>query len=126
MINLKRSNGIKSIVLALLSLSCFYVGFAYAGASTISGIASNLHGLFSVMAKLITGGSVLAGFGFALASILKFKAHKDNPTQIPIGTPIALLFIAVALMFLPYLFGAAGKTVFGTSSAKLSGLSTLM
>ena len=26
-------------------------------------------------------GSYVAGFGFAVASILKFKAHKDNPTK---------------------------------------------
>ena len=31
-------------------------------------------------AQLLTSGSYIAGFGFAIASILKFKAHKDNPT----------------------------------------------
>jgi bacteriocin-like protein len=31
----------------------------------------------------VTGGSAgayIAGFGFAVGSVLKFKAHKDNPT----------------------------------------------
>jgi intracellular multiplication protein IcmD len=34
-------------------------------------------------------------------AILHFKQHKDGPTQIPIGTPISLEFIAAALLFLP-------------------------
>jgi hypothetical protein len=37
----------------------------------------------------------------------------DNPTQIPIGTPIALIFIAAALIFLPTIFNVAGGTIFG-------------
>ena len=127
MLNSKRNNYnlVKAAILFVFSVSFFYVGFAYADATTISGIAGNVHAVFKTMVKLITGGSVLAGFGFALAAILKFKAHKDNPTQIPVGTPIALLFIAVALMFLPVLFGAAGQSLFETSSASLSGVDTL-
>ena len=53
------------------------------------------------VAKLITAGSYIAGMGFGVGSIVKFKAHKDNPTQIPVGTPIALLFVAAALLFMP-------------------------
>jgi intracellular multiplication protein IcmD len=55
----------------------------------------------------------MAGIGFVMASMLKFKAHKDNPTQIPIGTPIALLFVGSALIFLPHIFVIAGYTIFG-------------
>lgn len=51
--------------------------------------------------EFITGGLYIAGISFAIAAIIKFKQHKDNPTQIPIGTPVALLFIAAALLFLP-------------------------
>jgi len=46
-------------------------------------------------------------------AIAKFKQHKDNPTQIPIGTPIALLFIGAALLFLPTILQIAGGTIFG-------------
>jgi len=34
----------------------------------------------------------------------KFKAHKEQPTQVPISQPIALLFIAAALIFVPSVF----------------------
>ena len=92
--------------------------FAQAGSTSgdIGGLADNIRKTFAQIAQLVTAVSYVAGMGFAMASILKFKAHRDNPTQIPIGTPIALLFVAAALLFLPALFGVAGKTVFGTSA----------
>ena len=46
---------------------------------------------------------------------MKFKQHKDNPAQIPIGTPVALVFIAAALLFLPTILNIAGTTMFGGS-----------
>jgi len=85
---------------------------AWAEAQTIGSVAYHITKSMSDLAKLITAGSYVAGFGFAVGAILKFKAHKDNPTQIPVGTPIALIFIAAALIFLPTIFGVAGKTMF--------------
>lgn len=63
---------------------------------------------------VISWGSYLAGLAFAIGAIMKFKQHKDNPSNIPIGTPIALLFVAVALIFLPSLANTIGATMFGT------------
>jgi len=31
-----------------------------------------------------------------------------DPAQIPLGTPIALLFVSAALIFLPTIFGVSG------------------
>jgi hypothetical protein len=58
--------------------------------------------------RFVAAGTSLTGLGFALSAILKFKAHKDNPKQTPIGTPIALVFIAAALLFLPSIIGEGG------------------
>lgn len=43
--------------------------------------------------------------GISVSDILQiFKPDRpDNPTQVPIGTPISLVFIAAALQFLPSL-----------------------
>ncbi|HEX8806844.1 MAG TPA: hypothetical protein VF741_07835 [Candidatus Aquilonibacter sp.] len=68
------------------------------------------------LAKLITSASYVAGFAFAVGAILKFKQHKDNPTQIPIGTPIALIFIGAALIFIPTIYSPSGATIFGSAS----------
>ncbi len=73
-------------------------------------LAAQITSSFSNLTKLITAGSYLAGLGFSVGAIMKFKQHKDNPTQIPVGTPIALVFIAAALLFLPSILGTAGQT----------------
>jgi intracellular multiplication protein IcmD len=105
------------IHLLMLTSSLFYMSLARADQVTnLGSVASTLTGSFAQLAKLITAGAYMAGIGFAMASMLKFKAHKDNPTQIPIGTPIALLFIGAALIFLPNIFGIAGYTIFGGTS----------
>lgn len=116
---------VKAVIYLVLALTFFYADFAIASApSGLSAVISNVQGTFKTFAKFITGAAFLVGLGFALGAVLKFKAHKDNPTQIPIGTPIALLFIAVALLFLPYLFGRVGMTVFGSSKGTgVSGVS---
>jgi intracellular multiplication protein IcmD len=118
--------------LGWLGLSCmfFYAANALAqGGSSqdIGSIAGNIKQTFGALAQLVTAVSYVAGMGFGIASILKFKAHKDNPTQIPIGTPIALLFVAAALLFMPTLFGVAGQTVFGSgkSAGGVSGISDI-
>jgi intracellular multiplication protein IcmD len=105
----------------LLLLLCKAAFAAGGDAQDLSGVANQVRGNFKAVAKLITAAAYIAGFGFAFAAILKFKAHKDNPTQIPVGTPIALIFIAAALIFLPTIFGVAGKTMF--KNAKAGGVS---
>lgn len=108
---------------ALAMVALFAAEATYAaGGQTIGTIADTVKGTFASVAQLITAGAFIAGMGFAFAAILKFKAHKDNPTQIPIGTPIALLFISAALLFLPSIFSIAGGTLFG-SSGSVGGIS---
>ena len=79
---------------------------------TLGDMASMITGSFTNISKLITAGSYIAGLGFAVSAIMKFKQHKDNPQQIPIGTPIGLTFIAAALLFLPSILGITGSTMF--------------
>ena len=86
------------------------------GTQTLGNVATTILTSFSAVTQLITGGSYLAGIAFAISAIMKFKQHKDNPTQIPIGTPITLLFIAAALLFLPSVLSVAGQTMFSGGS----------
>lgn len=111
-------------------VALFWVGPALAGEASstgLGGLAQNITKSFSAIGQLMIGTAYLAGIGFAIAAIFKFKQHKDNPTQIPVGTPIALLVIAICLVFLPMLFEPAGETIFGagkgTIDTKESGLS---
>jgi intracellular multiplication protein IcmD len=80
---------------------------------TLGSMAEVVTANFSNVSKLITSSSYLAGLGFSVASIAKFKAHKDNPTQAPVGTPTALVAVAAIETYLPSLeaqAAAAGVT----------------
>lgn len=111
---LKRvASGVFVVALCALSVTAFAAGSGSSTTGGIGGIASNITGSFEAIGKLMIGVAYLAGIGFAIAGIFKFKQHKDNPQQIPIGTPIALMVIAVALVFLPGFFKPAGETIFG-------------
>lgn len=116
---LKKYNHTKGLVwtacLGLILLS------GEASALTVGSMAASITSSFSDLTKLITAGSYLAGLAFSIGAIMKFKQHKDNPTQVPIGTPIALVFIAAALLFLPTILGIAGSTMFGSAGGSTAG-----
>ena len=80
---------------------------------TIGEIFYNLALYVSDIRNLMTIVIVISGFSFVIASFFKFKQVKDNPTQIPIGTPFALLGVGVALVFLPSLIKPAAESLFG-------------
>lgn len=100
---------------------------AAAPAGSLGATAENVIESLSAVAKLITAASYVLGFGFVLGAIFKFKAHKDNPQQIPVGTPIALLFIGAAMIFLPQITTIAGKTIFSddAQTGTVSGVDTV-
>ena len=95
---------------------------AFAAISGVGSVAAQVTSNVASIARLITAASYVAGMAFAVGAIVKFKAHKDNPTQIPIGTPIALLFVGAALIFIPSVFRVGGATLFG-SSGSVAGVS---
>lgn len=89
--------------------------------TTFGGMAGKITDSFAGVVKLITAGSYIAGIGFSLGAIMKFKQHKDNPTQIPIGTPISMVFIAAALLFFPTVLSLSGMSIFGTTTTAGTG-----
>ena len=119
----------KVMVIAKVAAAALLVGtsgFVIAEGQTITDIAKTVTGEATAIAKLLSVAAYVAGVGFALAGVLQFKAHKENPTQIPIGTPIALLFVGAALIFVPTVFRVSGQTMFGSSGqvSTISGLTT--
>ncbi|TLY47240.1 MAG: type IV secretion protein IcmD [Gammaproteobacteria bacterium] len=114
MLSVKKLSILRFIsVLIVMFATLGYIEMSKADVMTLGDMALKITESFEGLAKLITAGAYMAGLGFVMASMLKFKAHKDNPTQIPIGTPIALLFVGSALIFLPHIFIVAGYTIFG-------------
>jgi intracellular multiplication protein IcmD len=116
----------KKVILGVLALTCFTAGTAALAISGIGSVAAQVTANVANIAKLITAASYVAGMAFAVGAIVKFKAHKDNPTQVTIGQPIALLFVGAALIFIPTVFKVSGSTLFGGSGqvAGVSGITT--
>jgi intracellular multiplication protein IcmD len=112
MLKMKRSDWSIVLIIFLLVVS---EGAWSASVSTIGQMASLITHSFASIAKLITAMSYIAGIGFSLGAVMKFKSHKDNPTQVTIGTPVAMLFIAAALLFFPTVLGMTGMSIFGTT-----------
>jgi len=110
----------KNLLKWFFIFSGFYIAIVFAvpvgGGEGISTIASNVTTTFSAFARLITAGAFIAGLGFAFIAVLQFKQHRDAPDKTPLGKPVACLFVAVCLLFLPYLVKQAGTTVFGTGA----------
>ncbi len=114
----------KKVILGVLALTCFIAGTAaWAAISGVGSVAAQVTTNVANIARLVTAASYVAGMAFAVGAIVKFKAHKDNPTQIPIGTPIALLFVGAALIFIPTVFRVSGATLFGSTSGQVAGVS---
>lgn len=87
-----------------------------AASDNLGTLASNVTQSYENIGKLMVSTAYLAGIGFGIAAIFKFKQHKDNPTQIPVGTPFTLLAVSAALVFLPGLYAPLGSTIFGSDS----------
>ena len=96
--------------LALLTLS----GAVLAqGGGDIAALAAGVGKQASAIATLLSVASYVAGVGFALAGILQFKAHKENPQQTPLSKPVVMIVVAACLLFLPTILSVAGASVFG-------------
>ena len=120
-----------------MRLMRFFLGFAavmfsgvcFADAATQPGTLGDLinniqSSLLIPLLNVIVAVSYLAGAGFVVGAIFKFKAHKDNPTQVTVGAPVMLLFVGVGLLLFPSLIGLVTKSMgftSGTGSLTYSG-----
>lgn len=91
---------------------------AHAADTTLGDLASNVQSNLTAVEFLVISLCYIGGLGFFGAAIMKFKQYKDNPQQVQLGQPIALTFIAAALVWLPQLVKTAGTTIFGTAGGQ--------
>jgi intracellular multiplication protein IcmD len=103
--------GLGSLTLLLLS-----TGVMAASGQTLASLGSNIVTQANAIAKLMAVAAYVAGVGFALAGVLQFKAHKDNPQQTPLSKPVVYIVVAAALLFLPTVMSVAGSSVFGSGN----------
>jgi len=105
--------GIKSGLVGILA--CL-PAIVLADGGDITAIASTVTTEATAIAKLLSITAYVAGVGFALAGILQFKAHKENPTQTPLSKPVVMMIVAACLLFLPTILNIAGASLLGSSA----------
>lgn len=114
------SNKYRSLILSNAFALTAFMSFA-SEKEGIAAISDRVSSNLGAVADLISQISFVAGMGFMVSAIFKFKQHKDNPTQVPIGTPMSMLAIAAALLFMGNFIAPFGETLFGTDPKAGSG-----
>lgn len=115
---IKFTKHISALVFCVAVFSCFsnFILSAHA-ADSMKTTINRVEASIAPIARLIILISYVAGVGFTMAGVLQFKAHKDNPTQVPLSKPIVLICVGAVLLFLPNLMNTAGKSIFGVDSS---------
>jgi cytochrome c oxidase assembly factor CtaG len=85
-------------------------------AQTVNQVADNVVVQLYAGRDMILNLAFVAGLGFMVAAFFKFKQHKDNPTQVPIGNPLTYLLIGVLLLYVGAFKSPLGETLFGSGA----------
>ncbi|MEI8054391.1 MAG: DUF6750 family protein [bacterium] len=114
---------VKVIVLFAVSGLSFYISYALAavGNATIGTVATSVTSTLGSVLSLITAGAYVAGFGLTIGALFKFKQHKENPQQAPLGTCISMLLVGICLIFLPSIISVGGGTLGATNQGSVGG-----
>ena len=90
---------------------------------TISSIASNMQDTVKYAVEIMSSVALACGIVLMVIGILKFKAHKDQPTQIPLSTGLMYLCVGAALTMVPILIPTFNSALTGQSDtvSKVSG-----
>lgn len=113
---------IKNATLSLGLLALLVVAgavFAAEGGGDIASVAAKVKTQATAVATLLNVAAYVAGVGFALAGILQFKAHKENPQQTPLSKPVVMIVVAACLLFLPTIMDIAGSSLFESGSKSI-------
>ena len=83
------------------------------GDATIGTMATKVSSTFKDIGQMIIGIAFVAGLGFGVAAIFKFKQHKDNPQQNTVGTALTILSLSIGLVFISGFYKPLGRMMFG-------------
>lgn len=114
----------KTVTLSTLSTFIFTAflialpGSAFA--DTAQTVAQRISGYLGSFAALTMGVFFLLGIVFGGLSLLKFKAHTDDPRQNNVKTPIMYAFVSAGLIGLGYFISTASGTLNGGAGSSNS------
>lgn len=104
------------VITTVVALVAFAPAVLLAAGADITSIATTVTTQATAIAKLLSVTAYVAGVGFALAGVLQFKTHKENPQQTPLSKPVVMIVVAACLLFLPTILTIAGASLFGTGA----------
>ena len=84
---------------------------------TISAIASNMSNTVTYAVEIMSAGALAWGIVLIVIGILKFKAHKDQPTQIPLSTGLMYLCVGAGLTMVPILIPTFNQALIGPNAS---------
>jgi len=110
------------VIMSLMSLLFVTTVFAAdsAPSGTIGALAYQATASAAGIIGLILAVCYIAGLAFVIGGVVKLKAHKDTPTQVPISTGIVWMILGILLLFLPTFISSLGKTALGSSAILVS------
>jgi hypothetical protein len=65
-------------------------------------LAENLFSGGIVIGNLIRAVCIITGITLVFASLLQYKKHRANPSEVPLSTPIMTLLVGLALIALSF------------------------
>lgn len=86
----------------ILFLLAFLPSIVFAADVSLGQLSTSLMGPVSVLADLMYKICYVLGAMFLLGSVLQYKNHRDNPSQVPISRPILLLVFGLILIGFPF------------------------
>ncbi len=111
---LGRLNGMLALAGAFLPLA-LYPDAAQAQAQTVGGLMNNIIGATSKFPPLLSALSYTFGVFLSVQSMLRFKAHVDNPSQTPISDPVKRFLAGGLFLSLPFMLSVLRGTLFGSN-----------
>lgn len=107
-------------LLAVATLSFPIASWAF----SIGELAENIMAPTAFVTKFIIFGCYAVGIALALAGVMQFKNHKQNPKLVPLSIPIVLFILSGVLLVLPFLSKQGGASWSASEKEKQEQTST--
>jgi hypothetical protein len=125
-----KNGKLMSRIMAVAAAATVLPVAAFAQARDVGGIATSLTTQTTQVATFVTVAAFVIGVGLAIAGLLKFRAHSQNPNDPSnkMSTAFMLVFVGAAMVAIPATLGSGILTVFGsgaTSTDANSGFTAL-
>lgn len=66
-------------------------------------IATSLFGNVMNIRGMVRAICIIAGTALVLGSLFQYKKHRNNPSEVPLSTPIMTLIVGLALIALAFI-----------------------